>query len=191
MTWFAWTFAQKGWTFNLCNNYFGIPEGNDYTTSTRKLTMSPNWYFIQYILLNIGAFISPRGTISFLAVCLSVRPSVCPSVSPLVVRTLGFQKFSQSFLRYWLDSGYIDLSWHNTDQVWLYMLSRLTYFRHVIQFKFIFCRFWLTFNWVIALCKNLPFRTFLSRCFWYTLEIWYMNLSWHNSDQVWLLLLLT
>ena len=30
--------------------------------------------------------------------------------------------------------------------------------------------------------------TSLSRLLWHWLEIWYMNLSWHNTDQVWLLL---
>ena len=47
----------------------------------------------------------PVGTIGFLAVCHSVRPSVHPSVrpsvsqsvSPLGVRPLGFPNFSQSF----------------------------------------------------------------------------------------------
>ena len=56
-------------------------------------------------LFNYNNFISPLpvkpgGTIGFLAVCHSVRPSVhlsvSPSVSPLGVRPLGFPNFSQS-----------------------------------------------------------------------------------------------
>ena len=61
----------------------------------------------------------------------------------------------------------------------------------MIQIKFYFCHIWPTFTSVIGLCKNSVFRTFLSSLLWYWLEIWYMNLSWHNTDQVWLLSCLT
>ena len=61
----------------------------------------------------------------------------------------------------------------------------------MIQIKFAFCHGWPTFTLVIVLCKKLVFQTFLSRLLWYQLEIWYMNLSWHNTDQVRLLLHLT
>ena len=39
--------------------------------------------------------------------------------------------------------------------------------------------------------KNLVFQTFLSRVLWFWLENWYMNLSWHNTGQSWLLCRLT
>ena len=55
---------------------------------------------------------------------------------------------------------------------------------HLIQVKFDFCQVWPTFSRVIALCKNLVFRTFLSRLLWHRLEI-------YNTDQVGLLLRLT
>ena len=54
----------------------------------------------------------------------------------------------------------------------------------MIQIKFDYGCVWPTFNWVIALFKNLVFRTFLSLPWRYWLEILYMNLSWHNTDQV-------
>ena len=59
-----------------------------------------------------------RGTLSSLAVCLSVRLSVR--------HTLVFQTFLCSLLRYWLEIWYMNLLWHNTDKVWV--SSRLTYF---------------------------------------------------------------
>ena len=58
------------------------------------------------------------GTLSLLAVC----QSVCPSVR----HTLVFRTFLCRLLRYWLDTWYMNLSWHNTDKVWV--LSCLTYF---------------------------------------------------------------
>ena len=56
------------------------------------------------------------------SVCLSVLPSVsvCPSVHSV------FRTFLSHPLRYWLEIWYMNLSWHNIDQVWL--LSCLTYF---------------------------------------------------------------
>ena len=73
------------------------------------------------------------GTIGFLAVCHSVCPSVCPSVRPSVsqsVHSVSVHSVFRTFLgrpfRYWLEIWYMDLSWHNTDQVWLWL--RLTYF---------------------------------------------------------------
>ena len=61
----------------------------------------------------------------------------------------------------------------------------------IIQIKFEFSHAWPTFTGVIALCWNLVFRTFLYRLLRYSLKIWYMNLSWHNTDQVWVSLRLT
>ena len=54
----------------------------------------------------------------------------------------------------------------------------------IIQIKFEFRHAWPTFTGVIALCWNLVFRVFLCRLLRYWLEIWYINLSWHNIDQV-------
>ena len=60
-----------------------------------------------------------------LSLCLSVPPSVCPSVHSMSVHSV-FQTFLSHPLKYWLDIWYTTLSWYDTDQVWL--LSRLTYF---------------------------------------------------------------
>ena len=54
----------------------------------------------------------------------------------------------------------------------------------IIQIKFKFRHAWPTFEGVIVLCSNLVFRTFLCSLLTYRLEIWSMNLSWHNTDQV-------
>ena len=111
---------------------------------------------------------------------LSVRLSVCPSVHSVSVHSV-FRNFLSRPLRYWLEIWYMDLSWHNTDQVWLCL--RLTYFYmsycpllkfrfpdfclssfnilswnfiwiclDIIQVKFDFGHVWPTFTWVIALC---------------------------------------
>ena len=53
-----------------------------------------------------------------------------------------------------------------------------------IQIKFEFRHAWPAFTRVIALCSNLVFRTFLCSLLRYLLQIWYMTLSWHNTDQV-------
>ena len=113
-----------------------------------------------------------RGTIGFLAVCQSVCPSLCLSVRPLNVSPLGFPVFSQS-------SFDIDLKYG----IWIRLV--------IIQIKCDSFYVRPTFTWVIALCKNSVARTFLSRLLLYWLAIWYMNLSWHNTDQVWLLLRMT
>ena len=119
-----------------------------------------------------------------LLVCsLSIRQSVS--------HTSVFRTFLCCLLRFWLEIWYMNLSWHNTDQVWV--SSRLTYFyrgycplfkfrfpdlfsavfwdidfkfgiwiyHHIIQIKFEFCHALPTFVGVIALCSNLVFRTFL------------------------------
>ena len=56
--------------------------------------------------------------------------------------------------KYWLDNSSMNLS-------------------SIIHVKFniYFCRIWRTFNWVIALCKNLVFRTFPSHRLWYRLGL--------------------
>ena len=48
----------------------------------------------------------------------------------------------------------------------------------VIQVKFDFCRVWPCLTWLIALCSKSVFRTFLCYPLKYSLQIWYMNLSW-------------
>ena len=105
--------------------------------------------------------------------------------------------------------------WHNTDQVWVSSCLTYFYRSYcpllkfsfpefslqsfdiltlkiciwicldIIQIKFEFRHAWPTFTGVIALCWNLLFRSFLCSLLRYWLEIWYMNLSWHNTDQVW------
>ena len=49
------------------------------------------------------------GTLSLLAVCQSICPSVC--------HTSVFRTFLCRLLRYWLEIWYMKLSWHYTDQV--------------------------------------------------------------------------
>ena len=59
------------------------------------------------------------------SVCLSSSLSVCLSVHSVSVH-LVFRTFLSRPLRYWLEIWYMNLSWHNTDQV--SVLSCLTYF---------------------------------------------------------------
>ena len=106
-----------------------------------------------------------RGTLSLLAVYQSVCLSVCQSVCPQVRHTFVFRIFLCRLLRYWLESWYVNLSWHNTDRVE-------------------FCHSWPTFTGVIALCWNFVFRTFFCRRLRYWLAIQYMNLSKHSTAQV-------
>ena len=103
---------------------------------------------------------------------------------------------------------YTNLSWRSTDKV--LVLPCLTYFNtiycpllklyfsrlfstissdvviwiwlDVIRIKSEFCRAWPTFTWVIALCY--VFRIFLCHLFRFWLEIWNMNWSWHNTNNV-------
>ena len=83
------------------------------------------------------------GTLSLLAVC----QSVCPSV------TLQFSRlFSAVFWE-------IDLKF----SIWIC--------HDIIQIKFDFRHAWPTFTGVIALCYNLVFRTFLCSLLRYWLEI--------------------
>ena len=127
---------------------------------------------------------------------------------------LVFHTFLCSLLKYWLEIWYMNLLWHNTDQVWVSL--SLTIFLHellsfakisfsglssavfwdiylkfglwigidIIQIKFEFHHAWPAFTGVIALCKNLVFRTFLCSLLRYWLEIWYMNWFRLNIDQV-------
>ena len=103
-----------------------------------------------------GDFRFPRRLPLCLSVCQSTR---CPST-----------RFSELFSVVLWD---IDLKFG--------MLIRLD----IIQIKFEFPYAWPTFTGVIALCLNLVFRVFLCRLLRHWLEIWYMNLSWHNTDQFW------
>ena len=108
------------------------------------------------------------GTIGFLAVChsvrLSVRQSVRLSVHSVSVHSV-FRTFLSRPLSYWLEIWYMDLSWHNTDQVCLWL--RLT------SFYMSYCPL-----------LNFVFRTFLCHLSTYWVEISYMNLSWYNTGQV-------
>ena len=118
---------------------------------------------------NRGDYRFPRR----LSVSLSVCPSVRLSVRPLGVRPLGFPEFSQP--------SFEILTWNFG--IWICL--------DIIQIKFEFRHAWPTFTGVIALCWNLVFRVFLCRLLRYWLEIRYINLSWHNTDQVWVSLRLT
>ena len=104
------------------------------------------------------------GTLGFLAVRHSVCLSVRLSVHSVSVHSV-FRTFLSRPLRYWLEIWYVNLSWHNTDQIWV--SSRLTYIyrSYCPLLKFSFPGF------------SLPSFEILN-------EIWYMNLSWHNTDQV-------
>ena len=66
----------------------------------------------------------PGRTINLLAICPSVRPSVCLSVCPSVRHTSVFRTFLCCLLRYRLAIWYMNVSWHNIDRVWV--SSRLT-----------------------------------------------------------------
>ena len=99
------------------------------------------------------------------SVCLSVRLSICPSVHSVSVH-LVFLFFSQS---------HFEIGTWNLVYEFLF---------DMIQIKFDFCHVWPSITRFIAVCKNFVFQTFLSCLLWYWLEIWYMNLSWHNTDQV-------
>ena len=111
---------------------------------------------------NRGDFRVPRRLSLCPSVCPSDRPSVRPSVR-LGVRPLGFSELFSFVL------------WHIDLKFGMWICLDIISFRHA----------WTTFTGVIALCWYLVFRTFLCRLLRYWLEIWYMNLSWHNSDQVW------
>ena len=122
------------------------------------------WFFKQVALLvpyrwNRGDFRFPR------------RLSLCPSVCLSVCQSTPYPstRFSKLFSVVLWD---IDLKFG----MWIRL--------DTIQIKFEFRHAWLTFTGVSALCWNLVFRTFLCCLLRYWLEIWYMNLSWHNTDQV-------
>ena len=118
------------------------------------------------------------GTIGFLAVCQSVCPSVRLSLRPSVRPSTRCPstRFSGVFSAVLWD---IDFKFG----IWICL--------DIIQIKFEFRHAWPTFTGVIALCWNLVFRVFLCCLLRYWLEIRYMNLSLHNTDQVWVSLRLT
>ena len=106
------------------------------------------------------------------------RPSFCPSVHQSVCQSTRCPstRFSELFSVILWD---IDLKFG----MWICL--------DMIQTKFEFPHAWPTFTGVIALCWNLVFQVFLCHLLWYWLEIWYTNLSWHNTDQVQVSLRLT
>ena len=122
-------------------------------------------------------------------------------------RTFLFFSFCDIELTF--GTGYMNLSWYNTDQVWL--LSWLPYFymNYCPLLKFHFPHFFLsslkilTWNFIymnlswcntgqvqllsrltyfyLSYCplQKFIFPNFLSCLLRYWLEIWFMNLSWH------------
>ena len=84
-----------------------------------------------------GDFRFPRRLSLCLSVRLSVRPSVSLSVHSMSVHSV-FRTFLSRPLRYWLEIWYVNLSWHNTGQVWVSL--RLTYFNRsycpLLKFSF-------------------------------------------------------
>ena len=103
------------------------------------------------------------------SVCLSVPPSVCPSVSPLSVRQLGFPNFSQS--------SFEILTWNLVYEfVFKWFRSSLT-----------FVAFDLLLHELLPFAKIMFSGFFLCHLSRHWLEISYMNLSWRNTGQVQLL----
>ena len=127
-----------------------------------------------YFYFIIPLPVKPGGTIGFLAVCHSVTLSVRLSVSQST--RCPSTRFSELFSVVLWD---IDLKFG----IWICL--------DIIQIKFDFGHVCSTFTWVIALCKNFVFRTFLCHPLTYWVEISYMNLSSHNTGQVRLWLCLT
>ena len=191
--------------------------------------------------------VKPGGTIGFLAVCHSVRPSVCLSVrlsvhsvvrlgycftpfqrlwlyngSPLCVRPFGFPNFSQlsfEILTWNLVYGFV-LTWYRSSSTFVpfdllllqtycplqrfsfpnFSLPSFVILTWNLEYEFVLTRYRSSSTFVpfdklllelFPLCKNLVFQTFLFSLLWYWPEIWNMNLSWHDTNQVRLLLRLT
>ena len=152
------------------------------------------------------------GTLSLLAVCPSVSQSVPPSVWP---SHFSFPDFSLQSLQiltwnlayefvmtyYRSSSGFVTLDLLLQElltfaKIYIFRLFCAVFWDidlkffiwigiDIIQIKFEFQHTWCTFTGVIALCKNLVFKTFLCSLLRYWLEIWYMNWFWHNTKEVW------
>ena len=118
-----------------------------------------------------GDYRFPRRLSFCPSVRLSVRPSICLSVCPSVSQSTRCPstRFSDIFSVVLWD---IDLKFG----IWICL--------DIIQIKFDYGCVWSTFTWVIALCWNFVFWTFLCHLSTYWVEISYMNLSWHNTGQV-------
>ena len=106
---------------------------------------------------------------------LSVSLSVRMSVSPLSVRQLG------------LPNLFSVVIWDIDLKFGIWICLAIIYY----QFRLMSLTFDLLFYWIIALFKNFVFRTFLNCPLRYWLEIWYLNLSRNNTDQVRILSRLT
>ena len=65
--------------------------------------------------------------------------------------------------------------------IWMKVGRKLQY--EELQIKFDFCHGWLTFSWVIALCLQLVFQTFLGYDNWYQaiLTVFYWKVHWNNG----------
>ena len=147
-----------------------------------RITASPlhlsSWNFtgtlpMSYDMPSLNkAYQSPTGetggTIGFLAVCQSVCPSIPPpfclsihlSVRSLNVPPLGFPDFSQLSFEILTWIWYMNLSCHNTDQVWLLLLLTYFYLIHCPLQKFRFPDFSLpTF---VILTWNLVYEFVLT-----------------------------
>ena len=159
------------------------------------------WLKCTWIICFISPLPENRGDFRFprrLSFCPSVCPSVHLSVSPSVRQSTRSPstRFSELFfsrpLRYWLTIWYMDLSWHNTDHALLvpYRWNRGD-FRFPRRLSFCPSVHLSVCPSVHSVSVHSVFRTFLSRPLRYWLTIWYMDLSWHNTDQDWLLSRLT
>ena len=88
--------------------------------------------------------VKPGGTLGFLAVRHSVRLSICPSVR-LSVHSVSvhsvFRTFLSHPLRYWLEIWYVNLSWHDTDQVRVSLRLTYSYRSYCPLLKFSFPNF--------------------------------------------------
>ena len=125
---------------------------------------------------NRGDFRFPRR----LSLCLSVRPSVRPSVCPSVCQSTRCPstRFSELFsVVLWdIDLKLVPYRWNRGDFRFPRRLSLCLSVRPSVCLSVSLS--------VHSVSVHSVFRTFLSRPLRYGLEIWYVNLSWHNTDQV-------
>ena len=151
----SWAKSAQGWIQDGAKIGPGGSLLQRTSSSDRKATAT-YWMHSSDLEVLLVPYRLAGGTLSLLAVCPSVRPSV----------TLWFSRlFSAVFWD-------IDLKFG----IWICY--------DIIQIKFEFCQAWRTFTGVIALCLNFVFKTFLCSLFRFWIKIWYMFLLWHNTDQI-------